>query len=587
MNRLFTQTGSFMLALSIVLAPVTGAQAKKPGVLANAPLFLSNSVKPNIFFLIDDSGSMNWEKLYTNRAITVDDPSDEDEGGVGYLDPTPSEEAEWREFCAAYNAMAYNPDITYLPWAGKDDDGDSFADVPVNAAPFDPYDHRSDTLNLERNACPEGSMKYEYSGWCWTNSVGFFYVKWNDDNGNGVYDSQECVPPRSQIPTDGGDYFPNNVPTDGKGQLILVKNMSTAEKQNYANWFSYYRKREYVMKRAVSVLVDEGTARMGLGTLHDNNRVGTAIADMENAGAKEDLLDNICRIRSSGDTPLRQRLEDAGQYYDQRDPSWWHYPLGLNDADPYLSAADGGSCQQNFTVLMTDGFWNGSPQYTSYPGFENNEDGDSDSDYDGGSYADDHDLTLADVAMYYYENDLHPGLSNDVPTSDTLDDRNPAQHMVTYTVGFGVNGTLSDNPPNRTDAFNWPEPESDEQTTIDDLRHAAWNGRGQFLSASNPEQLINGLKDALSSISSRVGSAASVAFNSGSLSTDTQIYVALFNSDKWSGEIQAYSLDPNTGAIGSSVWNAATLLDNRNLSTSSRTILTYDGTMASPCSGPI
>ena len=34
-----------------------------PGTLADTPLFLSNSVEPNILFVVDDSGSMNWEMM--------------------------------------------------------------------------------------------------------------------------------------------------------------------------------------------------------------------------------------------------------------------------------------------------------------------------------------------------------------------------------------------------------------------------------------------------------------------------------------------------------------------------------------------
>ena len=60
--------------------------------------------------------------------------------------------------------------------------------------------------------------------------------------------------------------------------------------------------------------------------------------------------------------------------------------------------------------------------------------------------------TLADVAMYYYERDLHPSLSNGVPTTarDTLGAPAAAftdngelmhQHMKTFTVAIGLEGT--------------------------------------------------------------------------------------------------------------------------------------------------
>ena len=84
--------------------------------------------------------------------------------------------------------------------------------------------------------------------------------------------------------------------------------------------------------------------------------------------------------------------------------------------------------------------------------------------------------------------------------------------MVTYSIAFGVEGTVTSMPPNTTDPFAWPAPTTDP-AKIDDLRHAAWNGRGDFFSAQNPAQLIGGLRGALQSIQGRIGSSASVAFS--------------------------------------------------------------------------
>ena len=100
---------------------------------------------------------------------------------------------------------------------------------------------------------------------------------------------------------------------------------------------------------------------------------------------------------------------------------------------PILNAANGGECQQNFTILLSDGTWNGSD-----PSVGNTDNGTG--PYDGPPYDDNESNTLADVAMHYYERDLQSGLANLVPTSGT--DTNPQQHMNTYTVAFGLQGTL-------------------------------------------------------------------------------------------------------------------------------------------------
>ncbi|HSH29210.1 MAG TPA: PilC/PilY family type IV pilus protein [Thiohalobacter sp.] len=539
-----------------------------PGTLSDVPLFVTNPVEPNIMLLVDDSGSMDWEHLLSNRASQLYPGAPTD---WVHLDPTPSETAEYREWCAPYNVMAYNPNITYTPWSGVDSSGAPFSDIPVSAAPFNPNDPSSDTLDLENNACQEGELDSQSSAGCWTNSVGFFYVKWNDANGNGQYDAMECVPPIADLPTDS-DYFASSITSGGQAEFIRVKDMTAAEKQNYANWFSYYRKREYVAKSAFgSVIANQNSSRMGMASLHNNNSVNTAIASMNQdpaSGAKRQLLDQLYSIYSSGGTPLRRRLEDAGEYLSCQSN-------GFGFGCPALPSNSGGECQQNFTLLMTDGFWNGSAPSVG------NADGDNSSSFDGGSYADSYSNTLADVAMHFYETDIRPTVDNKVPTKTGVDE-NDAQHMVTYTIAFGVNGTLSAMPADPAAAFSWPRPNSGGVTTIDDLRHAAWNGRGQFLSADDPDGLRQQINSAIDNINSRKGSASAVSFNSGSLNANSQLFLALFNSENWSGQLQALDLDPSNGDITGLAWDAATELDDPAVTENTRTILTYDGSDGIP-----
>jgi len=585
MQRTFMTTLGSLLA-GLVFAPATVLAA--PGLLADSPLFLQSQVKSNIFFVLDDSGSMDWEHLLTERAAEPGVISGEVADWI-YLDPTPSEENEWREFCTGYNAMAYNPNVTYTPWVGKDQDGDTFDDIGVTAAPFNPYSSSSDTLNLTSNACQEEAMEDEDAGACWTNTVGFFYVQWVDANGNGLYDDMECLPDRADIPTDGGDYFPNNVRTGGHAQIVYVKDMSADQQENYANWFSYYRKREYVMKRAVSELVQNSSNRVGMATL--NNRAvdgqGSAIAvdDVASGTHRADVLERLFNVYSSGGTPLRNGLEEAGQYFDQDDGGLSHDNLS-GEPSPILSVADGGECQQNFAVVMSDGYWNGSSSSLANFIQGDNHDGDGNSAWDGGPMADNWDTTLADIAMYYYETDLAPSLPDNVRTIDGIDE-NEAQHLVTFTVALGLKGTLSTDPPaDRTGTFAWPQPVADTATTLDDMVHAAYNGRGEFLSAKDPAGLVSSLNAAIAAIDDRSGSASSVSFNTSQLTADSVIYRARFNSARWSGDVEAYDLDPLTGDIGATpVWSVADVLDGQGSiwgGQDSRTILTYDGTDGVP-----
>jgi type IV pilus assembly protein PilY1 len=357
--------------------------------------------------------------------------------------------------------------------------------------------------------------------------------------------------------------------------------MTAAEQANFANWFSYYRKREYVAKRALSQIIKDSSSRMGLATLHDNNGVRTPITDVDDISTpiytpaqtnKNNLLRQLFRINSSGDTPLRRSLEDVGEYYEGKkisDLSWGPSPI--------LPTDEGGECQQNFTILMSDGVWNGDDPAVG------NADTDDNTDYDGGLYADgsaDVSDTLADVAMYYYERDLDTSMPNNVRTILGVDP-NTAQHMVTYTVAFGVDGDLEpDELPGEANFNGWPTPAAGSPSTIDDMRHAAYNGRGQFLNAGNPQQLIDSLSASISDIADRTGTAAAVAFNSTSLQTDTKLLKASFNSDRWSGDVTAFDLIRNpvtqSLSLGPIAWQASTDLDVRTAT--SRIVVTNDGT---------
>ena len=538
------------MGLLLVLMSLTAAQAD-PGNLAQQPLFLGTTVQPNIFFGVDDSGSMDWEVILTEGAL-VAHPGNPNSGN---LDLSPNDNIEDLELCVGYNALAYDPNTIYTPWRGEDDDGIDYADQTVTASRNNPYDADEGTENL---LFPDGVSNDAVYG-TWVDGFG-------TNPADGIYQDGECP---IGAPNDGSG-FDSRTFTDAR--WVTVTSLSTAQQTNYANWHSYYRKREFVAKRAISELIFDSNQRMGLATLHNNNSVGTAVSDMTAGNNRVNLLDTLGQINSTGGTPLRLMLENIGEYFDRAGNDSDHSALGFSDSSPILSAVDGGECQQNFSVIFSDGFWNGGAPSVG------NTDTDGAGDFDGGSHADTFSNTLADVAMEFYERDLATSIDNQVPTIEGLDE-NEAQHLVTYTVAFGVNGTLTANPPNRDDAFTWPEPVANAATTVDDMRHAAWNGRGEFLSAQNPDELIQALTDALSSIESRVGTASSATFNSNQLDTGTQIYLTQFNSENWSGDLLSFDIDVATNGdiTFTPGFTAADQLDADNPAT--RNVFTYDGTV--------
>jgi Tfp pilus tip-associated adhesin PilY1 len=281
------------------------------------------------------------------------------------------------------------------------------------------------------------------------------------------------------------------------------------------------------------------------------------------------LLGLLYSMDSSGGTPLRHALNNVGRYFDADDG----HDGGLGPA-PWASEEDGGTCQQAFAIVITDGFWNGSS-----PGV-GNQDADSASIFDGPPYADAYSDTLADVAMKYYKNDLSSALSDQVPTDSC--DRASHQHMVTYGVSFGVIGTLDPNDyhPCLLDGSSppWPSPTAGDPQKIDDLWHATVNGRGLFFSASNPQELVSSLTDAMSSIESKISSGASVSVNGDELHSDTVLYQASYESDSWTGDVTAFPIDPQTGEIkrqaSDILWQASEEL--QTIAWDDRNIFTFD-----------
>ena len=195
--------------------------------------------------------------------------------------------------------------------------------------------------------------------------------------------------------------------------------------------------------------------------------------------------------------------------------------------------------------------------------------------------------TLADVALYYYQTDLRDNslgnctgalgtsvCENNVFTSAT--DNNSLQHMTTFTLGLGVRGNMVYSPSYLTDTVgdfwyvknglnatatnctwqsvgtvcNWPVPVSGNPSTVDDLWHAAVNGRGAYYSASDPNELSTGLSNALRSISSKVGAAAAAATSTlNPVAGNNQAFVASYTTLLWTGNLEARGINTDTGVV--------------------------------------
>ena len=278
-------------------------------------------------------------------------------------------------------------------------------------------------------------------------------------------------------------------------------------------------------------------------------------------------------------TPMRDGLRKIGLYYHMAETS-----SSLEAAlrtSPILTDGSG-NCQQNFVIIVTDGYYN-----STFSGI-GNEDGTKDA-----PYADTYSNTLADIAMHYYANDLAPTIDDEVPTNFV--DKANWQHMVTYSISFGVFGHLI---PGDYDLYNidpalrvyptWTNPfDSDtddaNKARIDDVWHASVNGRGKYFSAGDPNKLVTSLNDVLSDIMARIGSGSSVSVNGEEIDAGAVVYQSLYATEAWSGDVKAFEIDQNTGEVRRDIplWSAAEQLYTQDWDTG-RVIATYDGADALP-----
>ncbi len=548
--------------------------------LATTPLYMGTNAPPNIMIVIDDSGSMDWEVItqdytqdgrFTGTQPDGSSPSgsgsvkhrDNDNNGTadctfssgtfyGYTYAVTSpynsysggtnqcntaDEQEWRFRNYQFNTLYFNPNRTYEPWQGVDNAGVAFGNMPITAARLDPYLSTSVTIDLTRDSSRRNTSSYATADRdADSQPDGFRYYTWNDANSNGRFDN-------------------------GEETQFLIKNADAATKQNFANWFSYYRSRELVAKAAYGkVIAESKNVRMGLSTLHNNNNVKRAIALMNDdpkTGNKRVLLDALYSIDSQNGTPLQTALDECGKYLSCKTNA-------LFSSCPALSAALGGECQQNYAILMTDGFYNGTAPTVG------NTDGDNNTAFDGGAFADGYSNTLADIAMKYYETDIQTGLANNVAIVPGFDEARH-QHMSTYTVSFGIRGTLTSEPADQTTPFTWPNPSSGDAQKIDDLRHAAFNGRGLYLSANDPDALVTALQNALADITAHTSAAAALALSTSNISAGATVYQARFESVSWAGQLRYMPISP-TGVVGAATLDAADVLNTT--SPASRVIVT-------------
>lgn len=437
-------------------------------------------------------------------------------------------------FSSNFNSIYYNPNITYKPPVNADGTSKtSYNNSSLWAAvPWDGYGVQSaKKLNL-LNEYPERKWSASSSGSCTSLQGGanpclsavengvykypnatvkylhtvfgspYYYtvkVEWCKTpvlSGTDVFfGSSDCQERK---------VFPYQFVKYSNWSRVQIDTTNTAQMTNFANWFAWYRTRLQAAKTSISLALKDtrGTPKKGAALLLDptdadkfHARIGLmTIRSVVGSDDDDDDEDE----GSGGTNPKTLYINDfnysgstsqKGMFYSTLDNV---QPRGFSQLRRVLSAAGriyGGkvknhlydpvqySCQQNFSILTSDGYWNvsddddddssGGGARKLNSGTVGNQDttvgagGDMVTGLTAGQEVPPPSFdklkrknTLADVSYYYYHTDLRTGTTgqcatgvggadvctNNVKTngiSKTVDDIATHQHMTVFTVGMG------------------------------------------------------------------------------------------------------------------------------------------------------
>lgn len=496
----------------------------------------------------------------------------------------------------AYNKFYFNPEETYTPWRSygsvvfPNANPTAAKSTPVGTTPTMnllsdvQLDTSNNTFKMHQGMVIPTGVTYKKTG-CSTSSennsgwltatadvpvastcnVGIRYFPATYYLPAGTVDPSGNTPVLTRVgktPADPAGPCPANCSLDKyeikSGQFGTTAQYDAAKK-NFANWFTYYRKRDLASRGAFGKSFGDVT-NVRVGTFKINSRPATlTMYDM--ATQRNTVLGNVYGYEGSGGTPLRESLDYIGGQFKR-----------TGAGAPVLYA-----CQKNFAVLLTDGFAN------SGGGSGGNVDGSY-----GSPYADSVGDTMGDVAMNYYVNNIRPDLTPGLVPTDKYDS-NKDPHMVTYGLGINLSGIVYGvdaaatadpfaNPPTWPTSFPSRHP-----SAVDDLWHATINGRGLMLNAGSPEDVATKMKAAMSDIQNRSGSAASVATNSSSLADYSRVYQAKFHTSGWAGQLVSLKINADGSINPNEDWDAGTKINGQSTSTTdSRVVLTKISTGGTP-----
>jgi len=517
-----------------------------------------------------------------------------------------------------YNPVYYNPRISYKPWSSAYLSGSlrSFSNANAQAArshPTIPLSSAGTTLNLTTTFNSSNS-RWGEDNWMFLMLPGMTIPasssapaygcrlsgSTNPSSSTGCKLNNNCCSFTANYPIPNNNswsvavpYYPatyyvkescsvNNTscvraPDGATLQRYEIKSTTTSypskrsytdEMQNFANWFTYYRKRNLMLNSGMGQVLSQLTNLRG-GMVQFNDLEPVTMYDFDSTTSSQNwqaLLGAMYLNPTEGGTPTRYALNYMGQQY-------------MNNKTIIQNA-----CQVNAGIVLTDGF--------AYV------DGPTPPTYDQNTYGSKSPYTttykksLADIALSYYTSNLRSDLPEglvpiELNNSKPSADKNPNLHMNTYAMTLGTKGTIFGvNQASTQNPYNfppiWPEPKQNAHpSAVDDLWHATINGRGLMLNANDPISVISSIQQLINAVIIKSSSGAAIGINPINLFTGQNVAYASSYTDLY-GELSPMLVDLETGAVISDPqgWSARSLLTARTAD--SRIIATYNGTKGIP-----
>lgn len=430
------------------------------------PLFLSINVTPNVILTLDNSGSMSQAYMPDKQAPN-------------------GEEFNLKRYSSyPWNAQYYNPNTTYSIPTRRDNVSYS---TSFNQAYSTGFDKDKTQVNLSNtytliescnpgNDCvPVSCVADEACDLAPYINVPAFYHQYYADI------PKQSLPQNCEKNREDEDCYVKIIVGSNQD---MAPGTSSEQKQNFANWYSFYRTRALATMSAATMAVsalDEnqirlawltishdlranrrmnpncvrfGTTCQGYDNLDHENRLRPLDAFKTNSSTvshRTDFYDWIARMQFGSGTPLRSALQNAGEYYKTKETD--NTGSSPYAEEPYVKTGTVLSCRKNYNIVFTDGLWNG--QNTT--DFGGNIDSASTKLPDGKTYtaqppySDSNTQSLSDIAFKYWAQDLRDDLANNL--TPKINDRSgdeaaqywnpqndPAtwQHMTNFMIGLGL-----------------------------------------------------------------------------------------------------------------------------------------------------